>query len=247
MHQNSRYRPAIVLAATLFMSACSAPDAAPQATGAPTALDQQRETPSPAAQDEQNPTPNAAVSPTILTYRTTDGMFEFDYPSDWSIVPVPAPGQATWSLTVQDARGRTMANLAAGFPAASDSVVVGPIEPVPLEYLKIPEGQLETTFEGTAIAFHYETRFNPGIGEVGAGMSIDTFKTSFPISSSLPGFNVDSATGAAFTRWIGASDDLPDIDPEVKAAGGTALYEAYQRTAEYQAVKEMMISLRRLA
>lgn len=139
-----------------------------------------------------------------------------------------------------------MANLTAGFPAANDSVVVGPVEPVPLEYVKIPEGQLGTTYEGTAIAFHYETKFNPVSGEVGAEMSINTFKSDFPISSSLPGFHLDQRTGAAFTRWIPASEELPDVDPESQAAGGTALYEAYQRTSEYQAVKQMMISLRRL-
>ncbi len=139
-----------------------------------------------------------------------------------------------------------MANLAAGFPAANDSVVVGPIKPVPLEYVKIPEGQLATTYESTVIAFHYETRFNPVIDEVGAEMSINTFKTDFPISSSLPGFHIDQTIGAAFTRWIEASEELPDIDQNLKDAGGTSLYEAYQRTAEYQAVKQMMISLRRL-
>ena len=245
MQQNRRiYRPAIALAATLLLGGCAAPDMAPQATEP--AMDQPDITLSPTPRDEQSPTPSVAVTPALSTYRTTDGMFEFDYPSDWSVVPAPDSAGATWSIAVQDGEGRIMANLTAGFPAANDSVVVGPIAPVPLEYVKIPEGQIATTYEGTTIAFHYETKFNPVIGEVGAEMSINTFKADFPISSSLPGFHLDQRTGAAFTRWIAPSEELPDIDPGLKAGGGAALYEAYQRTSEYEAVKEMMISLRRL-
>ncbi|MCQ1986025.1 hypothetical protein [Arthrobacter sp. zg-Y844] len=174
-------------------------------------------------------------------------MFEFDYPSEWSVVSNPAsgPNEVSTSLIVQDAQGRQMAAFVAGFPAVNDSVVAGPVAPVPLEYQKIPGEQIAPTHEGTAIAYHYETRFNPVRGEVGAEMSINTFKSDFPISSSLPGFNIDSTTGASFSRWISPSEDLPDIDPSLKATGNSSFFEAYQRTAEYQAVKEMMISLRR--
>ncbi|MCC9192120.1 hypothetical protein LOC59_00425 [Arthrobacter sp. zg-Y916] len=175
-------------------------------------------------------------------------MFEFDHPSDWSVVSGSGSSSdgAPLSLVVQDAQGREIASLAAGFPAANDSVVTGPIQPVPLEYQKIREQQIATMYEGTAIAFYYGTRFNPVRDELGAEMTINTFKADFPISSSLPGFHIDSATGAAFTRWIGPSEHLPDVDPVLRGEGGVELYEAYQRTAEYQAVKEMMTSLRRL-
>ncbi|MCQ1946087.1 hypothetical protein [Arthrobacter sp. zg-Y1116] len=73
-----------------------------------------------------------------------------------------------------------MAAFVAGFPAVNDSVVAGPIAPVPLEYQKIPGEQIAPTHEGTAVAYHYETRFNPVRGEVGAEMSINTFKSDFP-------------------------------------------------------------------
>ena len=247
MHQ-SRQTPAVIVAATvLFLGGCSAADMQPEPVTASNSA-----TPEPGSTAHSAPSETATVvaTPELTTYTTADGMFAFDHPSDWSVV-VTEPAQLSisvpLSLIVHDAEGREMATLVAGFPAANDSVVTGPIEPVPLEYQKIPEEQLATTYEGTAIAFHYETRFNPTSGEVGAAMGIDTFKKTFPISSSLPGFHIDSMTGAAFSRWIDTSDAISGIGPNSKVVGGTELYEAYQRTDEYQNAKKMMVSLRRLS
>ena len=252
MQQSRRTVHIIALATALLISGCSAQDRIPVTSDA-TASDTHgtstvAEPTATVPAAEQTATVPAATPSTLSTFITDDGMFEFDYPSDWSVVANPAfrPDTAGFSFIVQDSEGRKMATLAAGFPPANDSVVTGPIEPVPLEYVKIPEKQIAETHEGTAIAFHYETRYNPVQGEVGAEMGINTFKTEFPISASLPGFHIDTSTGAAFTRWIDPAEDLPDVDPYLKTAGGTELFEAYQRTTEYQAVKEMMISLRRL-
>lgn len=241
-------QPAIAMLAVISLGAC-APSEPGSETAAPAAMETQTSQAAPAPTQEQHETHSAVAAPRFSTYRTSDGLFEFEHPSDWSVIPNPtsSPNEGYVSLVVQDAQGIQMAAFASGFPAANDSVVVGPIPPVPLEYQKIPDDQIAPTYEGAAIAFHYETRFNPMRGEVGAEISINTFKSDFPISSSLPGFHIDTTTGAAFSRWISPSDDLPDVDPSLKAEGGSRFFEAYQRTTEYQAVKEMMTSLRRIA
>lgn len=162
MQQSRRIVQIIALATTVLISGCSAQERSP-ATPATTASDAPGT--SPAA--EQTATAPAVAPSALSTFVTDDGMFEFDYPSDWSVVANPAssPDGADFSFIVQDGEGRKMATLAAGFPPANDSVVTGPIKPVPLEYLKIPEKQIAETYEGTAIAFHYETQYNPVQGE----------------------------------------------------------------------------------
>lgn len=245
MGQNRPYsRPiAVCVAAVLLLGGCAAP--APESSENEPEAASTRSASIPAEQPTPTPTPTVAA-PTLMTFSTQDGMFQFQYPAEWTVAAEPAaPGTQGESVTVEDAEGRKIATFSTGHPGAYDGVVVGPTKPVALEYHKLPSTQIAPLNEGTTIAFHYETQFNPVRGENGASMSVDTFRTDFPISSSIPGFNIDTTTGASFGGWI-SETDLASVDPSLKGTTGIQMFEAYQKTSEYQAVKAMMISLRRL-
>lgn len=191
------------------------------------------------------PSPTATPEPAAKTYTTSDGVFAFDYPAEWSVVDGPAPavgpGQA---VSVLDAAGRTMATLSTGYPAIRDAAMMSPSQPRELDYQELPSAQLPLLFPDSVNAFNYQLVFNPNTNVTGAVMSINNLRIGAD-HGWLRGLDMDMATGASFSRWIDGAENLAGVDPTLQAAGGLPAFEEYMTTPEYADVKNMLMSLRK--
>lgn len=240
MHRSNFSKAAAFLVTALVLSGCNSNESAP--TQSPPAA--QASPASPTSQPPTESSPSATPESKTKTYTTIDGAFEFEYPSGWEVVdgPTPPPGGGS-AVSVLDAGDRTMATLTTGFPAIHDVAMARPSKPTELDYQEMPAGQLPLVFPESVNAFNFQLTFNPNTNETGATMSINNLAAGSD-HGWLRGFDIDGATGASFARWIDAAEILPGVSPDLQAAGGAAVFEAYQQTPEYEDVKAMLLSLR---